>query len=247
MSTTSKPRHGDAIVEVSKDKFGNDIGVPTRQFQTFLDELGVTAQALSDLLDSIGASNTFAVEARIAQLQKDIADIKHPNLLPMIQRLLKEEIPQRRAPSLSLVDKRLTELESRHPRSLLSAINQLTKITDEQAQLIGSLRSQNGRQSAIINNLLKGIPLVQVETDVEYDQTKFDDVIYGDATSANFDLNFIDPALAFKPFTAMNCTGIASTITCTAAVGTIVGTATLTDGQSRTFYPRKSTQEWRQG
>ncbi len=238
MSTTSKPRHGDAIVEVSKDKFGNDIGVPTRQFQTFLDELGVTAQALSDLLDSIGASNTFAVEARIAQLQKDIADIKHPNLLPMIQRLLKEEIPQRRAPSLSLVDKRLTELESRHPRSLLSAINQLTKITDEQAQLIGSLRSQNGRQSAIINNLLKGIPDVIVSESSDYSQTKFDDYI---VISGAHTVTLIDPALAFKSISIRNDTGSAATLTITASTGT-TETTSLTDGQAQRLLPLGS--EW---
>ena len=37
--SSSKPRHGDPVVIILKNEFGETEGVPTRQFQQFLDEL----------------------------------------------------------------------------------------------------------------------------------------------------------------------------------------------------------------
>lgn len=234
MSTTSKPRHGDAIVEL-QERFGVKVGVPTRQFQTFLDELDVTAQELSDILDSLNMGNTPSILARVVQLQKDIADIKQPNLLPMIQRLLKEEIPQHRAPSLSLVDKRLTELEQRHPRSFLSEINQLNKITDEQAQLIGSLRSQNGRLYSFVNTLLVGAQNI-IEVDSARKLLPTADIANCDGT---FTLTIPDIGKAVKEITITSTNG-AIALAADATIQTPTSVSNLT---SVTIYPARG-QWW---
>lgn len=54
MPILSKTRHGDPIVDVRKNPFGNAQGIPTPQFQEFLDELAELLAALSFEVVTIG-------------------------------------------------------------------------------------------------------------------------------------------------------------------------------------------------
>lgn len=76
--SSSKPRHGDPVVIIQENEFGDTEGVPTRQFQQFLDELdqeseesetmttsvtGQIAMALfKDLQDQIGSGDALTID-----------------------------------------------------------------------------------------------------------------------------------------------------------------------------------------
>lgn len=78
MSSSSKPRHGDPVVIVVKNEFGETEGIPTRQFQQYLDELDkeseqsdAIAQSLAgqismalfkDLQDQIGSGDALTID-----------------------------------------------------------------------------------------------------------------------------------------------------------------------------------------
>ncbi len=48
MPISSKPRHGDPVTDVRKNRFGTAGGIPTPQFQEFLDELEEGFDRLED-------------------------------------------------------------------------------------------------------------------------------------------------------------------------------------------------------
>jgi len=73
MSTSSKPRWGDPVVKVSKDEFGEAVGIPTSQFQEFLDELETDVTAgNADLIQQISSilSQAGQFSAQRAKHQK---------------------------------------------------------------------------------------------------------------------------------------------------------------------------------
>lgn len=65
---TSKPRHGDPVVEVVDDESGNKVIVPTRQFQQFLDELDQNVA----LTISLSSEESNINSAYLAKLQNQI-------------------------------------------------------------------------------------------------------------------------------------------------------------------------------
>lgn len=54
MSTSSKPRHGDPVVQVSKNELGETVGIPTRQFQEFLDEIDENVETAASEPEEFG-------------------------------------------------------------------------------------------------------------------------------------------------------------------------------------------------
>lgn len=65
---TSKPRHGDPIVEVVDDELGGKLIVPTRQFQQFLDEIDQNVA----LTISLSSEESNINSAYLAKLQAQI-------------------------------------------------------------------------------------------------------------------------------------------------------------------------------
>lgn len=70
MPSSSKPRHGDPIIEISKDQFGVVVGKPTRQFQEFLDEIDAGVDITTILLEK----SESILSAQLLALTKNIQD-----------------------------------------------------------------------------------------------------------------------------------------------------------------------------
>jgi len=113
---------------------------------------------------------------------------------------------------------------AQHFRTFLNA---LLRIVNERTSLEEQLLED------IIDSYVIGPPAAQVfvETDVDYNQTINDDVIY---STANLTVTLLDPAVAIKVCMFRSITG---TMTITASVGT-TQTTSLTVGQAQTMGPR---------
>ncbi len=260
MSSTSKPRHGEPIITIT-DKFGGKVGIPTRQFQTFLDELDVTVKEVIEISETIESSASSSVIARLVQLRKAVQNLEDrtpKNLLPYIKTAFAriddidsgDNLGWRAL--LQLQSKRIDDLENqkspayfqsyqarqgkeaaRINPALLSRINQLLKVTNEQAQQIGSLRGQNGRLSTLVQTLFNDQKINIASESSNYTQLKTDDLIV--MSGANT-ITLLDPTLAYKYISLRNKTGSAATVTVTAAAGT-TETTSLTDGQAVILAP----------
>jgi len=237
-----------------------EIGPATKQY---MDEMAFVVYQIfqrtgggEDNIDNsvniISQVNVGSINARIEEIKQELRAIPSDDLSWKARFNVFEKTLENQPgvtsilPRLSETNKRVLNLEQATTPSLLPHIDSILKQNADQSHLIATLQGSIGRANAIIDSLLKGLPIVQVEATAEYNQTKFDDVIFADATSGTFDVNFIDPALAFKPFTIINCTGTAVDVTFAIVTGSIVGTTTIGDTEAASFYPRKSASEWRE-
>lgn len=72
MKTTSKPRHGDPIVNITVDSLTGQqtIGVPTKRFQQFLDEIETSTTTITESItekvnDNSTTNNLLALTKKI--------------------------------------------------------------------------------------------------------------------------------------------------------------------------------------
>lgn len=124
--------------------------------------------------------------------------------------------------SLGELSKRIDSLENSIPIAFNGFIEELLKDGRTQDSLIAELLSGNQTAIAFISELQAATEIIDVSVTTTYTQTKFDNGIFCDATSADFTVTMIDPALAFKKRVYVkNETGAVSAITLAATVGTV--------------------------
>lgn len=136
------------------------------------------------------------------------------------------------------LSKRINNLEQSNQNVFNGFIGQLLKDGRTQDSLIAELLSSQHIAIALIGELQAATEVVDVSVITTYTQTKFDDGIFCDATTGDFTVTMIDPALALKKRVALkNETGGLSTITIAPTTGTVEVTS-LSDTQSVILAPR---------
>ncbi len=228
---------------------GTDIIETSHVFSTGNE--GLNAAAIGELekrLNNLQDGDDFSTIARIDALEKNNIIDFPVNLLANVDKLQKDVKhlnSQAQIPDSFMgakIDKLFKDLHnlqnSSQPTLLMGFIDSLTKTNSQQDSQIADLISTNALMSAYADQLLTLATVVDVSVVGTYTQTKFDDGIFCDATSGDFTVTMIDPALALKRRVVVrNETGSASTITVAATTGTVEVT-TLNDTESVIFAPR---------
>lgn len=140
--------------------------------------------------------------------------------------------------AISELTKRIDNLENSSIATFNAFIGDILKAGNLKDHQIAELIGSNAIPLAMISELQAATEVIDVSVATNYTQTKFDDGIFCDASSGDFTVTMIDPALALKRRVVVkNESGVPSTITISPTTGTVEVTS-LTDTVSVIFAPR---------